>query len=230
MESSGPRLTDGVVTLRPPIDADAPAISAAVRSSLPELAPFMPWATAEHDDAAALEWIRGVQGPGEVQCLIIGDDGDIAGGCGLNLFNQVNHAANLGYWLRSDRTGRGWATRATVLLAHYGLTQLGLERVEILMSVENEASRRVAERAGATFEGTLRHRLLLHGRYHDAHLFSLIRSDIGSPDGPDAGVVRGGRCGPAPQPAGRVTRTSSTPASTSDGPAPSSASNRIRMV
>ncbi len=178
MEQRAPTLTDGVISLRRPVDADAAPLCAAVLASLPELTPFMPWATAAFDDAAALEWIRGEREPDEVQYLIVGDDGEVAGGCGLNLFNQVNRFANLGYWLRSDRTGRGWATRATVLLAHHGLTRLGLERVEIMMAIENEASRRVAERARATFEGTLRHRFLLHGRYHDAHLYSLIRPDL----------------------------------------------------
>lgn len=178
MESSSPVLTDGAIRLRSPVDADAPALCAAVLASLPELTPFMPWATAAYDEAAALSWIRGEREPDEVRYLILGEDGEVAGGCGLNRFDQVNRHANLGYWLRTDRTGRGWATRATVLLARHGLTRLGLERVEILMVVENEASRRVAERAGATFEGTLRHRFLLHGVYHDAHLYSLIRTDI----------------------------------------------------
>jgi ribosomal-protein-serine acetyltransferase len=178
VQSRSPILTDGVITLRSPVDADAPVLCSAVLASLPELMPFMPWATAAYDEAAALSWIRGEREPDEVRYLIVGDDGEVAGGCGLNLFDQPNRHANLGYWLRTDCTGRGWATRATVLLAQHGLTRLGLERVEILMVVENEASRRVAERAGATFEGTLRHRFLLHGTYRDAHLYSLIRSDI----------------------------------------------------
>jgi RimJ/RimL family protein N-acetyltransferase len=178
MEQRAPTLTDGVISLRRPADADAAALCSAVLASLPELTPFMPWATSAFDDAAALDWIRGEREPDEVQYLIVGDDGEVAGGCGLNLFNQVNRFANLGYWLRSDRTGRGWATRATVLLARHGLTRLGLERVEIMMAIENEASRRVAERAGATFEGTLRHRFLLHGMYHDAYLYSLVRADL----------------------------------------------------
>jgi RimJ/RimL family protein N-acetyltransferase len=178
MEQRAPTLTDGVISLRRPADADAAPLCSAVLASLPELTPFMPWATSAFDDAAALDWIRGEREPDEVQYLIVGDDGEVAGGCGLNLFNQVNRFANLGYWLRSDRTGRGWATRATVLLARHGLTRLGLERVEIMMAIENEASRRVAERAGATFEGTLRHRFLLHGMYHDAYLYSLVRADL----------------------------------------------------
>jgi RimJ/RimL family protein N-acetyltransferase len=59
------------------------------------------------------------------------------------------------------------------VLAGYGLGTLGLQRLEIVMSVENHASRRVAERVGADHEGILRCRLLLHGRSHDAHSFSL---------------------------------------------------------
>ena len=178
MESGSPDLTDGVIRLRNPVDADAPALCAAVLSSLPELTPFMPWATAAYDEAVTMSWIRAELEAGEVRYLIVGEDGEVAGTCGLNRFDKVDRRANLGYWLRTDRTGRGWATRATVLLARHGLTRLGLERVEIMMAVENEASRRVAERAGATFEGTLRHRLLLHGVYHDAHLYSLIQAEI----------------------------------------------------
>ena len=178
MESTWPALADGVISLRSPIDDDAPAVCAAVLASLPELSPFMPWATAAFDEVAAHSWIRGELDRDEVRYLIVGDAGEVAGACGLNQFDRVNRGANLGYWLRTDRTGRGWATRATVLLARYGLTQLGLERVEITMAVENEASRRVAQRAGATFEGTLRHRFLLLGDYHDAYLYSLILTDI----------------------------------------------------
>jgi RimJ/RimL family protein N-acetyltransferase len=172
-------LSDGVITLRPLTDDDAPSLAAAVAASVAELRPFMPWAVEGYGEDEARSWIRGERESGEVRCLIVGDDGEIAGGCGLDQVNEVNHSANLGYWLRSDRTGRGWATRAVRLLAQLGFAEAGLERIEILMSVENLASRRVAERAGAVFEGTLRHRLLLHGRYHDAHLYSLVRSDLG---------------------------------------------------
>jgi ribosomal-protein-serine acetyltransferase len=178
MDADAPILTDGVITLRPPTEADAPAMVAAVRSSLAELTPFMPWATADYGEANVFDWLRDSRAAGDIRYLILGEDGELAGGCGLNLFNRFNNSANLGYWLRSDRTGRGYATRAVRLLAGHGLKSVNLERIEIFMSVENEPSRRVAERAGATFEGTQRHRLLLHGRYHDTHVFSLIRGDI----------------------------------------------------
>ena len=166
-------LSNDVCTLRPPIESDAGELVESVARSLPELAPWMPWATAAYDVAAALSWITGEIEPDMHRFLII-DDGAIAGTCGLNGIDARNNRANLGYWRRSDRRRRGLATSAARLLADHGLRELGFHRIEIIMAVDNHASRRVAERVGATFEGTMRDRLLLHDRYHDAHLFSIV--------------------------------------------------------
>jgi len=43
--------------LRPLLPADAPAMAAAVRESMASLGPWMPWANAAYDEAAALDWI-----------------------------------------------------------------------------------------------------------------------------------------------------------------------------
>ncbi len=171
-------LTDGTITLRAPVVADLPELSEAIRSSQPELAPFMPWAVGTYDPNDTLEWIRRRGYPNEVGFLIIAPGGQIVGACGLNQFSELNRAANLGYWLRTSACRNGYATRVTRLLAQHGFDDYGLARIEITMSVENEASRRVAERAGATHEGVLRSRLLLNGRRHDAHVFSLLPGDL----------------------------------------------------
>jgi RimJ/RimL family protein N-acetyltransferase len=86
--------------------------------------------------------------------------------------------ANLGYWVRTSAAGRGVASAATVLIAHYGLQVVGLKRIEILADVENLASQRVAEKAGAMREGRLRNRLFHHHEVHDGVLFSLIADDL----------------------------------------------------
>jgi len=171
-------LTDGTITLRVPLVADLPELSEAIRSSQPELAPFMPWAVGTYDPNDTLAWIRRRGHPNEVGFLIIAPGGQVVGACGLNQFSELNRSANLGYWVRTSACRNGYATRATRLLAQHGFDGYGLARIEITMSVENEASRRVAERAGATHEGVLRSRLLLNGRHHDAHLFSLLPGDL----------------------------------------------------
>ena len=96
------------------------------------------------------------------------------GGVGLNQFNQNNNFANLGYWVRSSQTGRAVATSATILMAELGFADLGLSRIEIVTAVGNDASARVAEKAGAKREGVLRNRIVLHERSYDAVMYSLI--------------------------------------------------------
>ena len=170
-------MSDDTVELRPPVESDLDALDAAVDESIDELAPFMPWATPGHTRADTLAWIRNDRASDEKSFVIVDAGGTILGVCGLNHFDALNRLANLGYWLRTSRTGHGYATRAARLLVHHGQVELGLARIEILMSVENPASRRVAERLGAHHEGVLRSRLLLHGRRHDAHLFSIVPAD-----------------------------------------------------
>jgi len=167
-------LTDGRITLRPPEPADAAEIANAVQTSLPELEPWMPWASAAYDEQAARDWMAF---PGEHPFVIVDDHELVVGTCGLNGIDEQNRRANLGYWLRSDHTGRGIATAATRLLADYGITALGLQRLEIVMSVHNAPSRRVAERVGASYEGVLRSRLMLRGVAHDAHSYSIVAAD-----------------------------------------------------
>ena len=69
---------------------------------------------------------------------------------------------------------RAFALPPRYLLADYGFKELKLNRIEILVAVDNLASQRVAAKAGAVREGILRNRLLLHGKIHDAVMFSLI--------------------------------------------------------
>ena len=168
------QLTDGVIVLRTPVPQDAAAVAEAVQASSDHLHEFMQWATPNYgvDDARA--WIDGKIDPGAHPFLILDDSGAIVGSAGLNRVDTANDRADIGYWLRPDATGKGYATRAARLLLDYAIDEVGLHRVEIFMAVENEASRRVAERTGAAYEGVQIGRLKYHDRYHDAHVFALI--------------------------------------------------------
>ncbi len=167
------------LVLRPPTPDDAPVVTAAVHASRADLLPFMPWANGTYTEADALRWINGELGDAQ-RFVMIDDDGTFVGSCGLNRINEVNNTANLGYWVHSDHTGRGHATAATRLLAHHGLVEMGYQRIEVFMSTRNHASRRVAEKAGAHYEGVARARLLLHGEPHDADVFSFTAVNVGS--------------------------------------------------
>ena len=170
-------LTDGITTLRHPTEADAPAVGAMVQDTLEQLQPWMPWATPDYGADDALEWIQGAFDSTEHRFLITEGD-QVVGACGLNRLDPLHRTANLGYWLHADAVGKGHATRATKLVAAYGLAEESIELVYIEMSTRNEPSRAVAERAGAHYEGVLRSRLLLHGERHDVHVFTLMAGEV----------------------------------------------------
>jgi ribosomal-protein-serine acetyltransferase len=167
------------LTLRFPEPRDAEAILEAVRESLPDLCRWMTWCHSEYSEADAMQWIssqaRAREAGSAFEFLIFGGSGRPLGVCGINAINHEARFANLGYWVRTFETGHGVAVQAVKLLASWVFEHTDLQRLEIVTAVGNEASQRVAERAGALREATLRSRLCIHGTFHDAVMHSIIR-------------------------------------------------------
>jgi RimJ/RimL family protein N-acetyltransferase len=175
--------TDGSVLIRPFREADAPLLYAAVRESIPEVSPWLPWCHENYSIEESRQFVlsREIVSQGDEWysfAVFSKDERRFLGGVGLNFINRVHQVGNLGYWVRSSETGKGVAARAARLAAQFGFGRLGLQRIEILAAIPNLASQRVAERAGAIREGVLRKRLLIRGVPQDAVLFSLVREDL----------------------------------------------------
>lgn len=177
-------ITDGVIIMRPFRFADAEELFVAVRESLTELKPWMSWAHDGYTLEEAKDFIRITRArweDGSLYAFAITEakSGLILGGCSLSHIHPVYHLCNLGYWVRTSRRGEGIAVHATRLAARYAFERIGLIRVEIVMGVKNVASRRVAEKSGAHYEGILSNRMVVGTKICDAHMFSLIPKDFG---------------------------------------------------
>src|SRR5215208_3117020 len=96
----------------------------------------------------------------------------VVGGVFLNHVVRPHQMANLGYWVRTSRSGEGIATEATKQAARYGFERLGFQRLEIVVEMGNLPSLRVAEKTGSVREGLLRNRLNLHAAACDAYMHS----------------------------------------------------------
>jgi RimJ/RimL family protein N-acetyltransferase len=178
------RLTGGDILVRPLRLDDAEALFAAVRESIPEVSPWLPWCHENYAIEETREFLRSRVHPEqseETYSFGIFDQPSerFLGGVGLNFINRVHQIANLGYWVRTSASGKGVASKATRLVARFGFAELGLQRIEIIASVSNIASQRVAEKAGAVRECVARERLLIRGARHDAVVFSLLPKDLG---------------------------------------------------
>jgi ribosomal-protein-serine acetyltransferase len=168
-----------VCSLRAYEPEDAPALWEAARESVGEVYPWLAWCHPQYSMAEAEQWVRSraplaAEGR-EYAFAIVGADGRLLGGCGVNQINRAHRLGNLGYWVRTSATRRGVATEAVRQVADFAFGNTDLVRLEIVGAVGNDASQRVAERAGAVREGVLRQRLLVHGRPVDAVMFSLVR-------------------------------------------------------
>ncbi len=167
------------LVLRPPELKDVSAVYEAVIVSVEELSKWTEWGKHDPSIDNVMEYLRNLPKlwkEDKYYQFGIFDTirGEYMGECGLNHINQSHRLANLAYWVRSDRTGEGVASEASRLVAEFGFRELGLYRIEIVTVVENRASRRVAEKVGAHFEGILRRRLKVGEKNVDAVMYSLI--------------------------------------------------------
>ena len=105
-------------------------------------------------------------------------DGD--GFAGLALAPAIDREARqaeLGYVVAPRARGRGIATWALGALTRWGFDELDLIRLELLISVENEASKKVAERCSYAREGVLRSLHIKQGVREDTEIWSRLASD-----------------------------------------------------
>jgi RimJ/RimL family protein N-acetyltransferase len=75
----------------------------------------------------------------------------LIGGCGL-LPRIGPGGLEIGYHLRADETGKGYATEMAAALVDVAFDVCGADRVELHIDPANTASVRVAERLGIPFE------------------------------------------------------------------------------
>ncbi|MEO1148344.1 MAG: GNAT family N-acetyltransferase [Cyanobacteria bacterium J06638_22] len=81
--------------------------------------------------------------------IVLKKNGEVIGDCGL-VVQQIEGVdeVEIGYHVRRDLWGQGFATEAAQACREYGFHQLGRDRLISLIHPENLASRRVAEKNG----------------------------------------------------------------------------------
>lgn len=177
-------LTDDVINIRPLEMGDTLAMYQSVRESLDSLKRWMTWAHDAYSENEAREWIANARvhwnsGAHYGFAITDPDNSDFLGTVSLSYLHPIYRFCNLGYWVRSSRSGHGYASRAARLASRFAFEKLGLVRVEIVIAVGNQRSLRVAEKCGAHHEGTLMNRMITHGKVYDAIMFSLLPTDLG---------------------------------------------------
>ena len=146
----------GLVLRRLTLDDTGPML-AAVERSLPELRRWMPWSAEQPTMESIREFIE-VAGAeaGSDETMGYGlfePDGEPVGGFGLHA-RRGPGTLEIGYWVRTDRTGRGYATAAARALTAAAFEHFPeVDRVEIRCHPDNRASAAIPPKLGYRLDG-----------------------------------------------------------------------------
>jgi RimJ/RimL family protein N-acetyltransferase len=109
---------------------------------------------------------------------ILSADGAFLGMVAIVELDLAARQGEIGYLVAPAARGRGVAGRALCLVSAWALGSLGLERIELRISSDNEPSLRVAERLGFIREGVLRSLHLKDNVRSDVVVYSLLAGDV----------------------------------------------------
>jgi RimJ/RimL family protein N-acetyltransferase len=148
--------------------SDAIALESVLAANVEHLAPWIPWRVAEPLPAPQLadrlqEFGAAFDADREWRYAVFeADVGRILGDVGLfprNAtgrvpFDAADHV-EMGYWLRADATGRGYATEAARAALEVALSLPGIARVLIRCDERNAASAAIPHRLGFRLAATV---------------------------------------------------------------------------
>jgi RimJ/RimL family protein N-acetyltransferase len=139
---------------------DGGELNTAVVESLDALKPWMPWAQAaptakESEEFCRRAHIRFLAREDLAFGLFLKGAGTLIGSSGLHRMDWNVPKFEIGYWLRTSFTGRGYMTEAVAAITGFAFETLHAKRVEIRADDRNERSWRIPERLGFRLEGVL---------------------------------------------------------------------------
>ncbi|WP_084780598.1 GNAT family N-acetyltransferase [Bacillus massilinigeriensis] len=102
---------------------------------------------------------------------------EIIGTCGLHEIEREHFKAEIGYELHPDYWGKGIMSEVITKVVEYAFSYMGLHRVEAFYHPLNIASKKALEKSGFQYEGLLRKRFFVKGRFMDVEISSIIKEE-----------------------------------------------------
>ncbi|MCR4646089.1 MAG: GNAT family N-acetyltransferase [Oscillospiraceae bacterium] len=132
------------------------------------------------EDAAAYITVMMHADPEKVFAFAVTLDDECIGSIGVFRCENIHRrSAELGYYIGKPHWGNGYMTVAVRLICHYVFTHSDIVRIFAEPFSTNLGSCRVLEKAGFTYEGTMRQNAYKNGNLLDMKLYSILRDERG---------------------------------------------------
>lgn len=169
------------LTIKSPQWGDGAAVNEAIRESVQELRPWLPWAKEiptleESEENVRLARLKFLERSDLRLHIFLKESGEFIGSSGLHRIDWEVRKFEIGYWIRTSQTGKGFMTEAASAITNFTIDSLQANRVEIRCDTKNVPSARVAQKLGFTLEGILRNeRYDEQGTLRNTMIFSKVR-------------------------------------------------------
>lgn len=166
------------LVLRPLSEWDGPAMFELAKE--PALTRFLVWDThrsladAHGFISLSQQWLA--SGVELAWAMTLAETGEFLGVISLRP-TPADDRAELGYWIGLPHQRRGYTTEAARHLVDFAFAELQVNRVTSMHYRGNDASGLVMQRAGLSYEGTLRQHVLVRGSYHDCLVYGMLRTE-----------------------------------------------------
>jgi RimJ/RimL family protein N-acetyltransferase len=168
--------------IRMPIPGDGKFMYEAINASIEELKPWLPFAQMEQTEEdvevnireAHLKFLKRE----DLRLLVFHKDtGELVASSGLHRIDWDIPKFEIGYWIDSRHSGKGYMTEAVQGITDFAVNELKARRVEIRCDTRNSKSAAIPERLGFTLEGILRNDSLEIGsttRLRDTSIYAKV--------------------------------------------------------
>jgi [ribosomal protein S5]-alanine N-acetyltransferase len=109
--------------------------------------------------------------------ITLKNTGECIGQIAFFLMDSANHFAEIEYCVGSEFHGKGLVTEACQAVIRFGFEQIHLHKIQISHQPGNPASKKVIEKCGFQYEGTLRDFFYQDGQYVDRLFYSMLESE-----------------------------------------------------
>lgn len=131
-----------------------------------------------YKDGMAAEWIKTLakKYTDDIEITLavtFASDKTLVGAISLML-NRKHDRAEMGYWIGKPYWNKGFGGEAAKAMLKYGFEKLGLHRINAHHFKRNQASGRILQKIGMSYEGCLRHHIKKWDKYEDIECYGIL--------------------------------------------------------